>query len=410
MNNFKKIKIDSQNVAIIDLWSYKIRVAICKFSKEIWKKEWWKITLLSFSEKRQSIWDIIENNINNLDNVCENIQIAINKAEEKAKIKVDNIVINTTFFPSFLESSKINYKRKNKSELIKSDELKEILKKVEKQAITNQLKKIEKKYLYNKTDLDIIVNHISNIKIDKKIISNLLGITWEKIIFFITNVYLTKSSYEQINYIEKYINKKVIKIIPEEFSLTRLWEKDKDIVILDIGNSSTYIIIKNNNWNILWSLKINVWIETLINKIKENNDLTRSEIIKKLDRDDFAKKEKKEFLEIYSFLIIEALKEIIQDKICPNNFFIIWWGGNNNFFKNYFKKIKFEDFWLKINKNIKFIIPDIKKIAKIENVEEILNKSNLNLISIIITYNYLLQKSQNKIEKIAKKILEKIED
>jgi hypothetical protein len=51
--------------------------------------------------------------------------------------------------------------------------------------------------------------------------------------------------------------------------------------------------------------------------------MTRSEIIKKIDRDDFNLKEKKDFLEIYSYLIIESLKEILKDKICPNNFFII---------------------------------------------------------------------------------------
>ncbi len=410
MSNFKKVKINSQNIAIIDLWSYKIRVAICNFTKEIWKINWWKIKLLSFAEKRQSIWDIENNQINNLENVCENIKIAIEKAEKNAWIKINDIIINNTFFPSFLESSKINYKRKSKDNIISNEELKEILNDIEKQTIKNQIKKIEKKFLFFKQDLNIIVNHISSIKIDNKKVDDLIWIPWEKISFFITNVYITKSSYSEISYISKYINKNLIKIIPEEFSLTKLWEKDKDIVIIDIWNSSSYVIIKNNSWNIIWSLKIEVWIETLINKIKQNSSLTRSEIIKKIDRDDFAKIEKKEFLEIYSFLIIEALKEINKDNICPNNFFIIWGGWNNNFFKNYFKKIKFENFWLKINKNIKFLIPDVKKIAKIENVEEILNKSNLNLISLIITYNYLIHKSQNKIEKIAEKILEKIED
>jgi hypothetical protein len=175
-------------------------------------------------------------------------------------------------------------------------------------------------------------------------------------------------------------------------------------------NTSSYIIIKDEDSNIIWSIKLEVWIEKLIEQIKENTWLTRSEIIKKIDRDDFAKYEKKDFLEIYSFLIIQALKEILNNKICPNNFFIIGWWWNNSFLKNYFKKINFEKFWLKINGNIKYIIPDIKKIAKIENVEDILNKSNLNIISQIITYNFLLQKKENTIEKISKKIIEKLED
>jgi len=410
MNNFKTKKIDSQIIAIIDLWSYKIRVAICEFKKNNLDKQKEQIKLLAFAEKRQSVWDIKSNQINDIESVCENIEIAIKKAEKQAKIKVNDFLINSTFSHSFLESSKINYKREKKDKQIDINELKTILKAVEKQSIELHTKKIEEKYLYKKQDLDLILNNISNISINKEQTSSLLWLNWEKISFFITNVFISKSSNQNLNYISKYLNKNLLKVIPEEFSLTKLWEKDKDIVILNIWNTSSYIIIKDEQANIIWSIKIEVWIESLIEKIRENTWLTRSEIIKKIDRDDFAKKEKKEFLEIYSFLIIEVLKEIIKDKICPNNFFIIWWGWNNNFFKNYFKKIDFQKHWLKITKSIKYIIPDVKKIAKIENVEDILNKSNLNIISQIITYNFLLQKQETTIEKITKKIIEKLED
>jgi hypothetical protein len=406
MNNFKTKKINSQTIAIIDLWSYKIRVAICEYKKN---KENGQIKLLSFAEKRQSIWDISQNQINDLESVCENIKIAIKKAEEKAKIKVNDFIINATFSNSFLESSKINYKRDNKTKINKK-ELKQILKDIEEKSILSHIKKIEKKFLFNKQNLNLILNNFSNITLDKEKTSSLLWLNWEKISFFITNVFISKSSNENLNYIAKYLNKNLLKIIPEEFSLTKLWEKDKDIVILNIWNTSSYTIIKDKNWNIIWSIKLEVWIEKLIEKIKENTWLTRSEIIKKIDRDDFAKTEKKDFLEIYSFLIIQSLKEILNDKICPNNFFIIWWWWNNSFFKNYFKKIDFKKNWLKLSWNIKYIIPDVKKIAKIENVEEILNKSNLNIISQIITYNFLLQKQENLIEKISKEIIEKLED
>jgi hypothetical protein len=406
MNNFKTKKIDSQTIAIIDLWSYKIRVAICEYRKKDKEKQ---IKLLSFAEKRQSVWDINQNQINDLENVCENIKIAIEKAEKKANIKVNDFIINSTFSNSFLESSKINYKREKKSQ-IDINELKKILKEVEKKSILSHIKKIEKKYLYSKQDLNLILNNFSNITINKEKTSSLLGLNWEQISFFITNVFISKSSNETLKYISKFINKNLIEIIPEEFSLTKLWEKNKNIVILNMWNTSSYIIIKDEDSNIIWSIKLEVWIEKLIEQIKENTWLTRSEIIKKIDRDDFAKSEKKDFLEIYSFLIIQALKEILNNKICPNNFFIIGWWWNNSFLKNYFKKINFEKFWLKINGNIKYIIPDIKKIAKIENVEDILNKSNLNIISQIITYNFLLQKKENTIEKISKKIIEKLED
>ncbi len=404
MTNFKKNKINSQILAIIDLWSYKIRVAICEFKKDE------KIKLLGFAEKRQSRWDIISNKILNIENVAENIKIAIKKAEEISNIKIKEIIINSTFSQSFLESSTINFKRKDKNKKLDKTELKTILKEVEKKSINLQELRLQKKYLYKKKDLEIILNDISNIIIDNNTNTELLNSKWEKYWFFLTNVFIEKSSLEVINYISKYINKNIITIIPEEFSLTKLWEKNKDIVIIDIWNSSTYIIIKNNIWNIIWSIKLDVWIESLIEKIKENTELTRTEIIKKIDRDDFSKKEKKEFLEIYSYLIIQALKEILKDKVCPSNFFVIWWWWNNSFFKNYFKRIDFSKEWLKITNKIKYALPEIKKIANIENIEDILNKSNLNLISIILTYNFLLNKKENIVEKITKEIIKKLED
>ena len=408
MSKFIKNKINSEIITIIDLWSYKIRVAICEFLKNNSNKE--SIKLLAFTEKRQSIWDIETNTIKNLDNICENIQIAIKKAEKIANIKTNKVAINSSFMPSFLETSKINYKRTNKNKLINIDELKNILKDIETKSIKNQTKRIQEKYDYSFKNLDIILNDISNINIDNELTSKLIWFSWEKISFNITNIFIPKSNFDTINYIEKYLKIKITKILPEEFTLTRLWKKQKDIVIINIWNSSSYITIKDKNWNIIWSIKIDVWIEKLINNIKQISNLTRSEIIKKLNRDDFYKQEKKDFLDIYSFLILQSLKEILKEKICPNNFFIIWWWWNNNFFKNYLKKINFIDYWIKITKQIKFILPDIKKIAKIENVEEILNKSNLNIISMILTYDFLLQKKENTIEKITKNIIEKLED
>ncbi len=408
MSKFIKNKINSEIITIIDLWSYKIRVAICEFLKNNSNKE--SIKLLAFTEKRQSIWDIETNTIKNLDNICENIQIAIKKAEKIANIKTNKVAINSSFMPSFLETSKINYKRTNKNKLINIDELKNILKDIETKSIKNQTKRIKEKYDYSFKNLDIILNDISNINIDNELTSKLIWFSWEKISFNITNIFIPKSNFDTINYIEKYLKIKITKILPEEFTLTRLWKKQKDIVIINIWNSSSYITIKDKNWNIIWSIKIDVWIEKLINNIKQISNLTRSEIIKKLNRDDFYKQEKKDFLDIYSFLILQSLKEILKEKICPNNFFIIWWWWNNNFFKNYLKKINFIDYWIKITKQIKFILPDIKKIAKIENVEEILNKSNLNIISMILTYDFLLQKKENTIEKITKNIIEKLED
>jgi len=400
MNNFKKKKIESDILAIIDIWSYKIRVAICKFTSE-------NIKLLGFSEKRQSSSDIINNEIKNLEWVCENISLALKKATEIANVKVEKIALNPVFWNSFFHSKKISHIRKDKYKLISEVELKNITKKIEEISFISATKQIFDDYLYPSTDLEIIVSNISEIRIDNEVIKDPLQKNWEKIVFNLLNIFLSKNNIELLNYITKYLKKDLVKILPEEFCLSKIWEKKKEVTIIDIWNSSSYITIKDSSNNIAWSLKIWVWIESLINKIWENSNFSRAEIIKKINRDDFFIEEKKDFLEIYCFLIAKNLKEIMWDKIVPNNFFIIWWWWNNAFLKNYIEKYDFSKY-IKINSKLKFIVPNVSKIWKIDDVESILNKSNLNIIAMILTYRDILKHKTDKVELFLEKAIKEI--
>ena len=390
MTTFKKKKIKSEILAIIDIWSYKIRVAICEFSME-------NVKLLGFAEKRQSNIDIVNNEIINLEWVCENISLAVKKAEDNAKTKVTKMAINPVFSDTFFHSKNISHLRSDKYKLIDEHELKTIVNKVEEISYLSATKKIFKNYLYPTSDLEIIVSNVSEIKIDNEVIKSPLQQNWEIVVFNLLNIFLSKNNIELLNYISKYLKKDLVKILPEEFCLSKIWEKKKEVTIIDIWNSSSYVTVKDSSWNVFWSLKINVWIESLIKRIGENSNFSRAEIIKKINRDDFFIKEKKEFLDIYVFLIAESLKEIMWRNITPNNFFIIGWGWNNSFLKNYIEKYDFSK-TIKIKPKLKFIVPNISKIWKIENVEEILNKSNLNLIAMILTYRDILKHSEDKVE------------
>jgi len=400
MKNLKTKKLNSETTAIIDIWSYKVRVAICEFSDS-------SIKLLSFAEKRQSAFDIVNNQIKNLEWVCETIKIAIKKAEEKALLKVDNFAINPIFWDTFFYSKKISYKRENPFKLIDEIELKNIIKKTEEIHFLSATKQIYENYLYPVSDLEIIISNISEIKIDWKVTKELLQNTWRLINLNILNVFLNKNNIELLNYISKYLKKDLKKILPEEFCLSKIWEKKKEVVIIDIWNSNSYITVKDANSNIFGTVKIWVWIESLVKKIASKSKFSRIEIIKKINREDFYPEEKKEFLEIFVFLIAQGLQEIMWEIPTPNNFFVIWGWWNNSFVKKFIENYDFSKY-IKIDKKIKFLIPNVKKIWKIENVEKILNKSNLNLISMILTYNDILKHKKNKIEIILKDVIKEI--
>jgi hypothetical protein len=45
---------------------------------------------------------------------------------------------------------------------------------------------------------------------------------------------LSKNNIELLNYISKYLKKDLVKILPEEFCLSKIWEKNKEVTIIDI--------------------------------------------------------------------------------------------------------------------------------------------------------------------------------
>jgi cell division ATPase FtsA len=102
-----------------------------------------------------------------LASVSLNIKNAIQKAETDAKMKVNEFVINATSPDLFFEATQINFIRDNVKE-IDSRELYEIFRDIELQAFRNNYRRIKNLTGYNKTDLKLIINNISNIKIDNE--------------------------------------------------------------------------------------------------------------------------------------------------------------------------------------------------------------------------------------------------
>jgi cell division ATPase FtsA len=99
--------------------------------------------------------------------VSSNIKNAIQKAEVDAKMKVNEFVINAISSDLFFEATRINFLRDNTKE-IDSKELYEIFKDIETQAFKNNYRKIRNLTGYNKVDLKLIINNISNIQIDNE--------------------------------------------------------------------------------------------------------------------------------------------------------------------------------------------------------------------------------------------------
>lgn len=399
--NFEKKEITAKYIWIIDIWTYKIRVWICKMLNR-------NVELIWYWEKRQDINDIDLLEIKNLENVCENIRQAIEKAEIDAKIKISDFMINVISPNLFFESSNINYTRENTNQ-IDEKEAYEILKSLETQAFRNHYKRIKNSTWYSKSDLKLIISDIISISLDSEV--NNKNIIWtnpKNISLKLLNIFITQNKFELKEQIWKYLKKNITNIIPSEFALISLFNHKKNVVIIDLWNSNTSIIVKKDNF-VLWAKKLSFWINDLIKKIRQNYRLTRIDIINTIDSDSYLK-EKTEFLEIFKDIIAISLEDILKWEICPNDFFMVWWWANK-FIKDFLQETNFNNYNLKLVKSISFISPKIDFIDdKItENplwIDSV--KSNINIYAMIKTALDFIKKDKSKIERTLKEIIQEI--
>lgn len=325
---FTKKKLNSKKIWIVDLWSYKIKASICEIS-------WQESKIIWYWEKRQdssyfNLWEFSD-----IEWISENIKEALEKAEISAGYKIEEIIINFPFEEIFFCSKHLTYKRKIINTKITEEENIKILNKINSLSINSCIKEISFKSSYKKEDLKEIINNISNIKIDSIGTDSILNKTWENISFSLLNILIPISKYNLLHYIWNILNKKIIKIVPSEFSIIKLFDNIKDMVVIDLWNSHTSIVVKKDN-NLIGVSKIPLWINDLIKKIRKNRNITKIDTINSIDEDIFSE-EKEEFLSIFEDFLITGLEEIIHKEICPHNFFITgWWW--NNFIKEYIKR------------------------------------------------------------------------
>lgn len=401
MNSFKVNKINHNKIyTIVNVWSYKVRVAICSFSFS-------GVKILGYWEKRQSRLDIINNEINNISGICETIEEAILKAEIESWEKSKEIIINPFFTNSFYYSKTVSYKNTDTDLELSNKDIFKIISNIENISISSMSLEVENKYGLSKDDLKLILSNIFNLSIDWKKVNSLYKEHWEDIKVKILNTFISKNNYEIIKNISTYLEKDIFKIIPEEYAITKLWNKNLSEVFIDIWNASTSISIKNEDSSLLWALRLDIWIWDLVKEISKNDSRSRWEIIKKLDRDDLFKEEKKNFLIIFSDILVEWLKEILQWKICPENFILVWGWANNYFIKEFLLQKDFTILWVKMLKKINFISASIEEIKKISWVENILKISNINIIAQIIITKNILESENDIMEKAIQKTQEK---
>lgn len=395
--------IPSKKVLIIDVWTYKVKVAVCEFKN-------WEINIVNLAEKKQEITNIYGSEIANIEWVTDTISSVIDKALKNYNFNPKNIIINipTSTIVSCWE--KIDYERMDKNNEIDLNELDYIIWKIENKALNIAKNEIVKKTWFLDVDMKLITSSITEISIDWLKVSNPIWFTWKNISLSTLNIFIPVSRYNIIQTISNHLNKNISSIIPLEFSIPKLliWSEYSmdDVLFLDIWNSKTSIIIQKK-WVTIWFDRIEIWMNDLIRKIKKNHNLTTINILKNIDDKKF-EKEKNEFLEVWETWLVISIKEILKENInIPTNILITgWW--NLDFIKERFKNIDLSQYMLYLAKEFNFINIDLDSISINTNWIEF-NSSNLWLLSLIIATKDIVESKQNKVLDLLKNFLDQNE-
>lgn len=396
--------IPSKKILIIDVWTYKVKVAICEFKN-------WEINIVNIWEKKQEVSNIYWSEIANIEWVTDTISQTINKTLKNYNFNPKNIIINIPTSTIISCWEKIDYERLETNEEINIDELDYIIWKIEKKALEIAKTEIIKKTGFLDVDMKLITSSITQISIDWLKVSNPIWFTWKNISLSTLNVFIPVSRYNIIQTISNHLNKNISSIVPLEFCIPKLliWSEYymDDVLFLDIWNTKTSIIIQKK-WVTIWFDRIEIWINDLIKNIKTKHNLTTINIVKNLEDKDKFLEEKNEFLEVWETWLMISIKEILKENInIPTNI-LITWGWNLNFIKQRLKNIDTNQNMLYLAKEFNFIDVDTKKLWIKENDIEF-NSSNYWLLSLILATRDIVESKQNKVLDLLKNFLDQNE-
>lgn len=394
--NFTVRELYNKKFSVLDIGSYKIRCLS-------WKLEIDDIDVIWYAEKRQEEETFFSWEVENIKELKENIETCLKKAEKWEDI--EEVIVNTLSPHSFLFSHQLNHVRKYPLSPISEEEMYEVIRDFEKKCFRESFVDIELKNGYKKEEIKNIFSSILSVKIDGKKVSSLYGKTGKNIKISLVNIFIPLRYYILVKDIFTALWRISFITIPFEYSILRYFPEES-VVLINIGNTKTYIGIKIGD-EIVGTTRINIGINDLVKKIKERNpQIPLFQIIKWLDTSAWTE-EKKEFLEIFHFCIVEGVKEVLKWETCPNKFFFFGWGGNNDFIRKSFETIDTFRYQLKIINSIESI--DLPDFWKSDSGNFLKNISNIDLLSTILTYEDKEERKNDALTAQLGKIIEEIE-
>jgi len=395
--NFTKKHIAPAYLGIIDIGSYKIRISACKFLNK-------KVSILGYTEKRQDTSIFVNQECTNLPALCEDIDDTIKKLEKESSIILDRVVINFPFWELFVATKKINYKRRLPHSPIDHDELEIIIKKAEEISLKKLTSEIYETNSIGKEEIELILSRINSFKIDGITKEMVIWEQWENIKISVLNVFVPLSKHNLINHVGNIIEKKIMRTLPSEFCLTKLFPEE-DMIVLSVGSTQTSISIKKQS-ELVGISKIGIGMNDLLVKISENTWETSNYILERINTNDY-ENEKQAFLMIWTEAILIGIKEIVGEDICPHHIALFGGGGNNVFIRKALEKLYFESHGIRIVSNLDFLEIDHQDF--LDEIDLLSHKKiseiNLDSLALILETNHILSREKDSVSKSLRNVV-----
>lgn len=392
--------LDYDTFVAIDIWSFKIKVLICKI-------DWQELKIIWSSSLRQSKKDMLDWEITDIASVSKSIQKAISKASQWLEEVPKDIIVLYNSSELIYDLTSINYVRSSKDSVITMKEIDEMIEDVEMRWLDKVKSKTENRLWIVEAEMKLITTSITWIYVDGQRISNPIWFAWKNIKFNLINVFCPIGRFNTLCNIIRDIELNLISVVPLPISLPKLIEESSynydTNIFIDFWYSKTTIILQNNS-EIIWFNVLNIWLSIIEDVLKDNLNVSYLNIENIMSQLDEQYDNHKVVLdEVFEFLIDAIYIWIIdiEKSFFVKNIFVSGAGISEILKKTLIKQLEFKWIWKQITV--------IDKYSNMEWLEEYNNSWLLPVLSLAKAWKELIAVKKDPLVRILKYVIYKYE-
>jgi len=381
--------IPTHRVLLIDIGSYKIKIALCEYKNS-------QVHFLAYAEKKQEIFHIKNGAIKNISGVFSTLVKTMEKIEPFLRDPYE-ISINLPT-PTLIASTKDFFRvRQYPEKPIDLHEVRELIEITQQEALTESAHQIYEQTGYLDIHTKVVTSSLTDLKIDEKSIKNPLGKTGKRISLRVLNLFIPTSVYAQVGYFEQMLWHSILSFVPMEYCLPKLLNGRRwisgDIVFLDVGNAKTSVVVQKAG-HIIGMSTFPIGIEDLTKSIQKDGTQSRVNIIAQLNHPESFLQQKKHFFQVWEVGFLLALKDILPSNLVPYQFVMTgWWEW---FFHEYIKKIDLRAHMLHSLKPFEFLEIDLKNdLPQVIGDENIFADAQKSMIALGLATGDILSATAN---------------